>query len=192
MRNALPGLFCIEGEYDEEIEKRKSVLPILQVLEQQEALRFVHRSAHTVAEFEHHLSRWTAQCRHFDVVYLASHGSRDGLHLSDGCDVSLERLASLVGKAGKGAVIHFGSCAVLDRPDDDLKRFLSATGARAICGYTEEVSWLDSAAFDLALLYNLATYSRAGDALNRMEAPAYAGLAKELGFSRFPRRRVAH
>ncbi len=57
---------------------------------------------------------------------------------------------------------------------------------RAICGFTKEMAWVDSAAFDLALLHNLATYQRVGDALNRMQSPAYAGLAKELGFRRFP------
>lgn len=128
----------------------------------------------------------------FDFVYLAFHGSRAGLWLSEAEEeaLSLDQLARLMGRAGEGAVIHFGSCSVLNQPASKLSAFLKETRARAICGYTKSVDWVDCAAFDLALLYNLATYQRAGDALNRMQSPAYAGLADELGFSRFPQPRA--
>jgi hypothetical protein len=174
------------------VEDRQSVLPILEVPERQVALRFIHRNAHTIAELEHHLGRCAQQQQRFDLLYLAFHGSTAGLSLSEGDEVvPLARLASLMDGVARGAVIHLGSCPVLDRSDGDLQDFLSQTGARAICGYTKDVYWVDSAAFDLALLHNLATYARAGDAFNRMESRAYVGLAHELGFRRFPPRRNA-
>jgi hypothetical protein len=40
----------------------------------------------------------------------------------------------------------------------------------------------------LALVLWLATYARPSDAFKRMETGPYSGLAKELGFRRFPRR----
>ena len=187
---AVARLFCLEGEWDDAIDDRQSVLPILEVLERQDVLRFVHRNAHSTVEFEHHLGRWAEHGPSFDLIYLAFHGSADGLVLSEGQEVSLARLGTLMRGLAKGAVIHFSSCSVLDRADEDLASFMRATGARAICGYTKDVDWIDSAAFDLALIYNLATHARAGNALNRMASPAYSGLAKQLGFSRFPRPRA--
>jgi hypothetical protein len=148
------GVFCLEGEWDAQIEGRESVLPILEVLEQLEVIRFVHRNAHTTTELEHHIARWTERGQSFDLVYMAFHGSRAGLSLSEGHDVARERLAILMEGAGKGAGIHFGTCSVLRRSDTDLEQFISATGARMICGYTRNVDWVDSAAFDLALVYN--------------------------------------
>ncbi len=182
------GVFCLEGEWEDEIETKRSVLPILEVLEGQDLIRFAHRNAHTREELEHHIRKWGEKGNDFDFVYLAFHGSRQGLWLSEGQEpVSLEDLASLIGDVGRGAVIHFGTCSVVRRADSDLQAFLDETGARAICGYTRNVDWVDSAAFDLALLYNFATYKHVGRAFNRMVTGPYAGLAKELGFERYPR-----
>ena len=55
----------------------------------------------------------------------------------------------------KGRVVHRGSCGTAGVHGRKLKNFLNRTGALAICGYTKEVDWLESAAFDALVLGRL-------------------------------------
>ena len=68
----------------------------------------------------------------------------------------------------------------------ELKKFLSRTGALAVCGFRQEVDWLESAAFDMLVLGRLqgASFLRASsmrkfDQELKQSAP---GLYKRLGF----------
>ncbi|PWJ48437.1 hypothetical protein SAMN06264364_1301 [Quadrisphaera granulorum] len=45
-------------------------------------------------------------------------------------------------------------------PDEQLKAFCAKTKARAVVGYTSDVDWLESAAFDLFLVSRLVWSTR--------------------------------
>ena len=52
-------------------------------------------------------------------------------------------------------MIHFGSCAVMSAHGNRWNGFLKNTGATAVCGYREDVDWLEAAAFEVLMLGNL-------------------------------------
>lgn len=143
-----------------------SVFPTLELLERMGTVsEFVHRHAVGTTEFENYLA-WRQsdrKVRNYGTVYLAFHGTRQGLQVGDR-SVSLDLLAELIGELPDG-VVHLGSCSVLRGNGDSAQRFLRATGARLLTGYERDVDWLDSTSLDTAWLGYLAWHARVGDAL---------------------------
>ena len=181
-------VFCLEGAWDRKLTDRSSVLPTLELLERLRTIEFIHRDVGTVGELEHYLKLWQKQGKRHRVVYLAFHGSPQGLYVSDDEDpVSLARLGELLGPAAEDAVIHLGSCSVLRQREGDVQDFLRVTRARALCGYKTDVDWVNSAALDLIVLGTLASYPRVGDAFRHLGTARYASLVKDLGFQIVPR-----
>ncbi len=85
-------------------------------------------------------------------------------------------------------VIYFGSCSVLDLNGNRWQHFLRRTKALAVCGYREDVPWVDSSAFELLLLTQLQdnAMTRSGArAIKRKVVKRAGGLAKDLGFRMF-------
>ena len=63
--------------------------------------------------------------------------------------------------------------------------FQEATGAKAVCGYTKDVDWVESAAFDLLLLESLTSSKRIDARINQLRR-RYPDLTKALGFASHP------
>jgi hypothetical protein len=87
--------------------------------------------------------------------FFAMHGEPTKLHLGDGEDVGLGEVASWMSGTCQGKRLYFGSCSVLQAPDDTLRGFLRETRATLLCGYTREIDWVDSAAFETVVLDSL-------------------------------------
>lgn len=81
-----------------------------------------------------------------------------------------------------GKRLYFGSCSVLRATDAALHEFLSETDAAPICGYTRDVDWVESSAFETVVLDMLANGRRHNAAEMRMGSTHWAPLAKCLGF----------
>lgn len=162
-----------------------SVLPTLELLQRMGILKqFVHRHAVSVEEFQNYLSmRQQRPTRTFGIVYLAFHGSVEGLRVGEE-DIDLDRLAEWLGSL-RGGVVHLGSCAVLKNREAEVRRFLKRTGARLISGYDRPVLWLDSIALETAYLGYLAQYERVGDALQYFRK-RYARPIDELTWVAYP------
>ncbi len=176
-----PGVFCVEGDWSSKLTDRSSVQPLLRALEGLNVVKVIHRSAGTRTELEHLLKRWVQkQYDDYMLGYLAFHGSPGLVHLGRD-SVSLEELGELLEGACTGRVLHFGSCSVLKSAETSLKAFLHQTGARAVCGYTKDVDWLQSAAFDLLLISELVRSQHLGYAARRVKN-TYPDLASVLGF----------
>jgi len=80
----------------------------------------------------------------------------------------------------------------LRAPDAVLTDFLKVTGAAMICGFTRDVDWVESAAFELALLDCLVNGERVDAAERAMRSQRWAPLADHLGFRiYYPSGRVA-
>jgi hypothetical protein len=156
---ATNGVFCLEGEWDSDLRKRTSVLPVLELLERLGAIKAIHRKVATTGEVEHYLNLWR-QARYDDypVLYLAAHGYEGSLSWSNRNDTSLDDLADILGETATSCYIHLGSC-LTPFNEKQASAFVEKTGARALLGYRTEVDWVESAAFETLLLPMLAEYA---------------------------------
>ncbi len=162
-------VFCLEESVWSDakgLSDQTSVLPTLELLERMSVLSaFLHRHALGATEFDNYLDwrRSDRRVRAYGTVYLAFHGTPEGLWVGDAA-VSLDVLAERLGRLADG-VVHLGSCSVLRQNEEAATRFLGLTGARMLTGYEREIAWLDSAALDTAWLGYVASHARLGDAL---------------------------
>jgi hypothetical protein len=160
---------------------RSSVLPVLDLLERQGVIDFIYRDAGTVGELEHYLDKWLQkQYDRFGIGYLAFHGEPGALKVGRS-RVSLEDLAETIDGRGAGRVLYFGSCATLDWPRKELEEFVRVTKLRAVCGYLEDVDWIESAAFEVLLIEALSYYKRI-DAVDRWMKKNHAGFCRRLRY----------
>lgn len=160
----MTSIFCLEGDWDDSVRSRESVLPALELLERLNQTEFYHRDVTTHHELEHHLTKLRRFSRaRFPVVYLACHGcERDGelkINLG-GSTLSLNEVAPLLAGKLAGRILYLGNSLIGSAKDHALMQLADATGARAVVGYQAEVSWLESVAFDLLLLPRLAAAKR--------------------------------
>lgn len=156
---AANGIFCLEGEWDSDLRKRTSVLPVLELLERLGAIKTIHRKVATTGEVEHYLNLW-GQARYDDylVLYLATHGDKGWLSWSNSNHSSLDDLAEVLGESANNCYIHLGSC-LTPFNEKQATVFVEKTGARALLGYRAEVDWVESAAFETLLLPMLAEFA---------------------------------
>ena len=181
------GIFCLEASNWEGVKDRTTIVPLLDLLATQAAYRapFHRFDIGTPEEFDFYLKRWCrAAFDNYPILYLGFHGSPGALSVGGG-DLQLEDLAERLDDCCKGRVIHFGSCGTVNVHGRRLRAFLARTGALAVCGYRNDVDWIESAAFDLLLLGGLqnaafrANSMRAFDRHLKKRAP---DLYRSLGF----------
>ena len=185
------GVFCLETpvwrEGRGEIKDKSTVEPLLRLLERSYKIPYLHHDVATIAEFEFYLKKWSLkELDSHPILYLAFHGKSDRLGVGEGSGVSLSDLAERLDGCCEGRVVHFSSCATLLMKEHPLNEFLRRTGALAVCGYKAEVSWLESAAFDLLVLGGLQDVSfRQAPSMRKLEADLKEqapGLRRRLGF----------
>lgn len=186
---ALPGVFCLEGEWDRDLRQRMSVEPVLELLERIRLARYIHRDVATITEFEYYLKKWGQKGYHdFEVLYLAMHGEEGMLHLGKD-SLSLDDLADLLKGKAAGRIIYFASCSTMMEDEDALKTFVRTTGAKAAIGYWLDIDWLDAAGFEVFLLERLLRGSRS-DAFFRGITSDHPGLVDKLGLTVATKSRV--
>jgi hypothetical protein len=96
--------------------------------------------------------------------------------------VGLEALLDRRERDGlRGKVLHFGSCSVLRLDGPQLVALRKSLGVRLVTGFTKDVEWFESMAFELLLFDALAYFRRPGDACNYMRRE-HRQLADRLGF----------
>jgi hypothetical protein len=173
------GVLALEGDWTDHMAENSTTRPLLQLLEEAEYVRVIHRDVATVGELAHYTAKWADESyADYRLIYLAFHGTPGALALSER-SVNLDELADTLGPACRGRIVHFASCSVLNVPDEDLLRFKKQTGAAVVSGYGADVDWLESCAFELLLISSLAMYVRAGHAV-RYVRHNYAELANML------------
>lgn len=183
MRENLPGIFCLEGEWDSDLTSRLSVRPVLELLEQLQVAQWIHRDVATRSEFEYYLEKWTSEeYSHFPVLWLAMHGDAATISLSGGEEgsLSMDELEKILADACAGKVVYFASCSTLKEDPKRLQQFAKRTGARAVIGYRKNVGWSEAAAFEVLLLQELATRVKSNGIFKRLQED-HPVLAKRLG-----------
>jgi hypothetical protein len=177
------GVFCVEGEWDHNLASRGSVLPTLELLERLNSIRFIHRDTATPQELRYFLDRWLLRkYDDYSVGFFAMHGEPTKLWLNDSHDVGLGEVASWMSGKCQGKKLYFGSCSVLQASDDTLVEFLRETKATLLCGFTKDVDWVESAAFETVVLNSLANSATARSTEQLMRKPQWSALADYLGF----------
>jgi hypothetical protein len=180
-RTRKPGVFCIEGPWSASLLDRSTFKPVLDLLDGLDVIRFAHRDAATIEEFELYLRRWTQkQYATLEFGYLAFHGDPGGIYIGRRW-YSLERLAELLRGRCDKRVLYFGSCATLDVDRAEVEAFREVTKARAVCGYTEEVDMIESAAFELNLIAAVTNRARIDTGFKELDRD-HGGACERLGF----------
>jgi hypothetical protein len=182
----LDKIMCLEGEWSADIRSEESVKPLLQTLQRRGEITYIYRRCGTKSEFEYYL-RLKKYYRDYRIVYLSFHGARGKLKLSPDEVITLAEIADIAHGAFKNKIVYFGSCKTLKAVDEQLKDFLKKTGAAAVAGYTKDVGWVESSAFELLFLYWAAYYKRPAYLLRKLTT-RYSRLQKLMGFRYFTRR----
>jgi hypothetical protein len=188
------GVFCLEGDWWNDLKHAASIEPVLRLLSESHVSRvpYIYRDVGTVEEFRHYLEKWTQhRYSEYRILYLGFHGTAGMIVVGDKrrkeSVVSLDDLQEWLKDSCHRRVIHFGSCETMDVNGNRLQRFLQATGAVALLGYRKFPDWIESAAFETLLLgelqYNAITRPGLRAVRDRIhEALSGCELARQLGF----------
>ncbi|WP_433610911.1 DUF6642 family protein [Prescottella agglutinans] len=180
-----PGVLCLEGDWGNSLEERMSIEPALRLLERSDMISLVHRDVATRRELEYLLDKWLRmRSKRYNLLCLAFHGSAQTLHLGAE-DITLDEIADLLKGKCDGKTIYLGSCSTLSASDDTLREFCRKTRAKAIVGYTRTVEWVESVAFELILVSELAHRTNMKPTYDAI-VKKHRGMASRLGF------RMAH
>lgn len=183
MSNEPHGIFALEGDWHHDLSRQAGVRPLLQLVTEQVArLSLVHRDVGTVEEIRYYSGRVSlAQYKHFSVVYLAFHGTPGHIKVGNGV-IELVGLGEALGDVCRGRYVHFGSCSTVRVSKARIAAFKEQTGALAVSGYTRDVDWLESAAFEVLLMGAMTFYKNPKSVKNYMDKLAL-GLGTKLGWT---------
>jgi hypothetical protein len=159
--NNKKGIFCIEGLWDHfDIANKSTVLPLLELLENQNYCEYIYHDCATVAEIEFFLDHWKLKKiqNKYPILYLAFHGAEGSIFLNHDNIYTLKQLAIVLKNKCHGKIIYFGSCSTLKIDKRLINKFLSITNAIATIGYKTDVDWIQSAACDLFVFESLQQY----------------------------------
>jgi len=146
------GIFCLEGNWHDDLRKRSSVHPILELLELNSKIPYIHADCATITEFKFYLKKWIQKkYDSYPILYLAFHGSESGIWISNEF-LTLDDISQEIPDKCHNRIILFASCNTVNIDKRYLKKFLRTTGALAICGYKLIVPWIQSTAFELMIL----------------------------------------
>ena len=186
------GIFCLEGEWNDSLERPSSVEPVLEILNKssQGLVPYIRRDIGTMEEFGFYLDKaLQARYKKYPILYLAFHGEKGQILVGDQrkseSKVTLGVIEGLLAGRCKGRIVHFGACDTMDVHGRELNRFLRITGALAVSGYTKSVDWIRSAAFDMLLLdaMQYSAFNRRGIlAMQKRIKRDAPYLAQDLGF----------
>jgi hypothetical protein len=176
------GIFCIES-WSPRLTDRRTVHPLLDVLEQEAGINYIHRVADDREGLLYLLGRSGNYTRH-RIVYLACHGARGAVEIG-GSELPIAEVADdLPAGSLRTKTVYFGSCSTGgDRTS--LAHFRERTGAEIVCGYADPkgADWLSAGAFELLLMRSLTQWSRGRTGLRHLrDEPASKSLWRSLSF----------
>jgi hypothetical protein len=176
------GVFCLEAEWDSDLNNKPSVLPVLELLERLDEIKAIHRDVATCEEARWDLRKYAeAEYDAYRVLYVASHGEKGAIAWSEGNSMSLADLGSVLAEGRSGYYLYLGSCLTLFN-NAQAEELLEASGAKAVLGYRSEIEWVESAAFDLILLSWMANHSGHPKTLFRRVMARHEASARRLKF----------
>jgi len=154
-------ILCLEGLWDNNLEQRLSVKPILEIISKLNGIRFTHCPCNTKSEFLFHLYNFTASkiISKYSILYLAFHGHSGRIVLSDQEQLNLKELADLMGQQFRGWSVLLSCCSILSLGEKRIESFINQTQVSLVIGYRKAVDWGESISLDLIILDHLVNYS---------------------------------
>jgi hypothetical protein len=183
LRSYPKNIFCLESLWDDNVENKLSVIPILHLVTATRGIKHIHLTCNTRNEFEFNL-KFLRKKSSYQILYLAFHGTAENVCLKDGTDVSLEELSSILNGRFSDLTVHFGTCSTMNASEKDLLRFKKQAGIRMLSGYTKSVSWTDSAALEMVYFSALQDYKNT-KYLRSFLMKTYPDLIRKTGFKIF-------
>lgn len=177
-----PGLWVMEGKWSSRVTDVRSVTPILDALEQAGRARSATSHVNDADDLSRSMLRW-GQKQHagFNIGYVALHGSPGAVHVGR-TEIDLFDLGrGIPNRTLRSKVLHFGSCSVMDLRPADRRALRAALGVKVLTGFTEEVEWFESMAFEL-LLFDTFTWYKRSDAAEAYIKKNHGQMARRLGF----------
>ena len=144
-------IFCLEGDWDNNLKSKSSILPALNLLEINNDLKTIYRTCSTYEEFCNRIDTISSNkkiYKNYDIIYFAFHGTKNKIQIGSNL-VDLESIADRFENCFEDKIIHFGSCKTLAINDDKAKDFLKKTKAIAISGYEKTVPFISSTIADI-------------------------------------------
>ncbi|MDZ4403617.1 DUF6642 family protein [Prosthecobacter sp.] len=180
----LKNIVCLEALWTEELENRLSVLPILELTARTTSAKFIYLTCNTKAELRHNLSL-VSRKKSYGILVLAFHGDPGKIELAKHVVVSLDSLATMMGRKFAGWVVHFASCSTVQADEERLARFVTETQVALVTGFTQTLDWTEGAVMDLLLLRWLQDY-RDLNAFWKHLQKRYPDLIETTGMTAFP------
>lgn len=176
-------IFCLESLWDDDVEEKLSVLPLLELASRTSKMKYIHLSCNTRSEFEFNL-KFLRRKKSYQILYLAFHGSVENIHFPDGTNLTLEDLAEIMQSKFNNLIVHFSSCGMLKTEDKKLSEFIKKTKVRMLSGYCKQVDWNESTSLELLFFSTLQKYKNI-NYLNSFFEKSYPDLIKATGFKTF-------
>ncbi|MEI6816207.1 MAG: DUF6642 family protein [Bacteroidota bacterium] len=172
------GIFCLEGHWEKNLNKKSTVEPILSLLEKQEKIQYIHHKCATKEEINYLLSKWSQSLyKSYPILYFAFHGRPGEFEINSKENYSLVDLAQLLEGKCNNRVIFFAACKTLSIPKKEIMSFIRTTKALAVCGYNDEVDWMISTAFELLVLFTLQNNVFDGRGINAIRNKINSGFS---------------
>lgn len=167
--------------WDRRIEDRLNVRPTLELISKTQDAKFSHMTCNTREELRFNLG---LLCRRsYGVLYFAFHGSPGKIHLRRD-KVTLTELAGMMNARFANWIIHFGTCSTLRKPSE-VNYFVEKTRVSLVTGFTRDVDWIESSAFELLLFKAFHIY-KSPKVICRHLVTKYPELSEATGFRFFP------
>lgn len=177
-------IFCLEGDWNENLKSKSSILPALELLQINANVESIYKTCSTKEEFfgriDQLLNNKTKYGKH-QIIYLAFHGFRGGIMLSDKETITLDEFADRYEGDLENKMIHFGSCSTLKTHEDDINSFLERTRALSISGYQRDIEFISSTVVDV-LFFELCQRFKQMKAIEVNMKHNYGELCKQLEF----------
>ena len=172
---------CLEGLWEKRTEDRLNVLPTLEMISKTMDSKFSHLTCNTREELQYNLNLLCK--RNYGILYLAFHGSPGKIHLHKE-KITLTELAGMMNHRFARWIVHFGTCSMLRKPRE-VEYFVEQTGVALATGFTRDVEWIESSAFELLLFKAFYNFQSPRVICRHLETK-YADLSESTGFRHFP------
>lgn len=162
-------IYCIEGQWNwGKRAVEPSVEPILQTLRKMGQWDYARRDCATPQELEFWIEHeWNTRCKPGSILYIASHGEKGRIWLTNEKNYNDNNFVSLDQLAGKldcsGCLVHFGGCEIASEGQEDkIGEFMESTKASYVTGYSAVGGWTDTTlppalALELMLFSSIST-----------------------------------
>lgn len=177
-------IFCLEGDWDENLKKKSSILPALELLNINSSIDSIYKTCRSRREFFVRLEQLLSDNRRYSkyqIIYLAFHGFKGGIQISEYEDITLSELGDFFEGRLKDKMIHFGSCSTLKSHEDEFYNFLEKTEALSISGYQKDIDFISSTVVD-TLFFELCQNFKSIKAIDNNMYANYKQLCEQLEF----------